>query len=525
MKSSENYKNKKNTEPIEIKGSLLARNALLNLIGQVIPLIIGIIAIPFVIRGLGTDRFGLLSIAWVVLGYFTVFDLGLGRATTKFVSEALGKGDQEQVPRIVWTAVTVEALLGIAGAIVLALITPVLVGRVLNIPLALIAEAKITFYLLALSIPVVLISSSLLGVLAAAQRFDLVNAVKIPTSCATFLLPIVGLALGFNLPGIVVLIILARIGGLAAYIALNFREIPELKSYSGTLAIFPKLFFFGGWIMVTSVVSPILVYFERFLIGSLLTVAALAFYSAPYEMVTRLKIIPASLTMTLFPAFSTLEGDQNKQKLATVFARSVKYILLTLAPLVLAICLFAEDILRIWLGTEFAKESTNVLQLLSIGVLINALAHTPLSLLQGVGRPDLPAKFHLLEMPIYIAMAWILVIKLGIVGAAIAWAIRVALDTLLLFVFTFKTCKLPANLFQKNGLITLGTALCVLTGLAYWLRILSDPFPLFIQALILFILFYLFAWLIWKKFIDFLDRSAILGLVKLVKKSGGTLHP
>jgi len=79
-----------------ISGKLLARNTLLNFIGQILPLIVGVVTIPFVIQGLGTERFGLLSLAWVVLGYFAIFDLGLGRATTKFVAEALGRGDEKK---------------------------------------------------------------------------------------------------------------------------------------------------------------------------------------------------------------------------------------------------------------------------------------------------------------------------------------------------------------------------------------------------------------------------------------------
>ena len=510
MKSS-----RKDVSAIEISGSLLARNTMLNFIGQIVPLLIGIATIPFVIRGLGTDRFGLLSIAWVVLSYFTVFDLGLGRATTKFVSEALGKADRDQIPRVFWTAVTAEALLGIAGTIVLSIFTPLLVERVLNIPQELITEAKTTFYLLALSVPLVLISSSFIGVLAAAQRFDLVNAVKIPTSCATYLLPLVGLMLGFNLPGIVVLLIFTRIGGLATYVALNLREIPMLKSYSGSLAIFPQLFAFGGWVTVTSIVSPILVYFERFLIGSLLSVAALAFYSAPYEMVTRLKIVSTSLTMTLFPAFSALEGIQNRRRLATVFMRSVKYVLLTLGPIVLVTGLFAEDILRLWLGTDFAKESTAVLQLLAIGVLINSLAHTPFSLLQGVGRPDLPAKFHLLEMPIYIAMAWILVSKLGIAGAAMAWTIRVIMDALLLFAAVFKKYRLPVGLFAESGLTTVLFALSALVAAAYGVKVLTASLPLSAQVIFIIVLLIIFAWVAWMRVLDYRDRSAIFGMVKI----------
>jgi O-antigen/teichoic acid export membrane protein len=322
---------------LEIKGSLLARNTLFNLIGQGLPLIVAVVTIPFIIHGLGIDRFGLLSLAWVVLGYFAIFDLGLGRATTKFVAEALGKGEEDQVPPLVWTAVTIQAFFGLLGAIVLASITPFLVERILNIPTELIKEAKATFYLLSLSIPVVLVSSSFRGVLEASQRFDLVNIVRVPASVLTFLLPLIGLLLGFSLPGIVALILLARVGALAAFVVMNLRINPQLRRYLGSFALFPRLFSFGGWITVTSIVGPILVYLERFLIASLMSMAAVAYYSAPYEAVTRLWIIPASLAMTLFPAFSSLEGVRDRQKLGTLFARSAKYILLVLGPIVLII--------------------------------------------------------------------------------------------------------------------------------------------------------------------------------------------
>jgi len=514
---NKNHKNNKNiSESIVISGGLLARNSLLNLFGLVISLIIGVVALPFIIQGLGKDRFGLLSIAWVVLGYFTLFDLGLGRATTKFVSGALGRKEHNQVPRIVWTAATAELIFGVIGAIILIILTPLLVERIFNVPYKLITEAKITFYLLSFSIPVVLTSSSFRGVLAAAQRFDLVNAVKIPISCATYILPLIGLVFGLNLPGIVFLIILARAVGLASYIALNLRMIKGLKRYSATLKLFPQLFVFGGWVMVTSIVSPLLIYFDRFLIGSLLSMTALAFYSAPIEMVTRLRIIPTSLTMTLFPAFSTLNNEQNKQRLASVFARSIKYVFIILAPIVLILSLFAHDVLRLWLGVDFANASTSVLQILSLGVLLNSTAYIPFSLLQGIGRPDIPAKFHLIEMPFYIVIAWFFVSKFGITGAAIAWTLRVALDAILLFIASFKSCRLPRNLFSKKGITIMGLAFCILTGIAYGLRVMSDSFPIYIKFIFLIAILFLFGCIVWKKILDNVDKKVFFEIAKRV---------
>ena len=71
-------------EPIRplTSGRLLARNTIWNLLGQVLPMVVGVVAIPPLVHSLGVDRFGVLSLAWIIIGYFSLFDLGMGRALT-----------------------------------------------------------------------------------------------------------------------------------------------------------------------------------------------------------------------------------------------------------------------------------------------------------------------------------------------------------------------------------------------------------------------------------------------------------
>lgn len=501
-------------EDAPVSGSSIARNTLINLIGHVLPLLVAVIAIPFVVRGLGVDRFGLLALAWVVLGYFTIFDLGLGRATTKYVAEALGKGEENQIRHIIWTAVTVQAIMGCVGCIVMLRMTDLIVHSVLNIPAELLEEARITFYLLAFSIPVVLISSSFSGALEASQRFDLINAVRIPSSILTYILPLLGFYLGMGLPGIVALILLARLGALFAFVVMNLHLRPELREFSASSALLSQLFTYGGWITVSSVVSPILVYLDRFLIGSILTIAAVAYYTAPYEAVIRLSIIAASLTMTLFPAFSALEGRKDEKRLGMLFARSVKYVLLTTGPVVVIVWLFAGEILNIWLGIDFASESKATMQILAIGILANSLALIPFSLLQGIGRPDIPAKFHLIELPIYIGVAWILLSRYGITGAAEAWTLRVALDGFLLFGATFKVFGFSHSLFKTNGTTLAWISLLVLGLTGYGLKTVVSALSIYSQSVLITGLLILFALFTWKFVLDGSDRRAIINVTK-----------
>ena len=56
----------------------------------------------------------------------------------------------------------------------------------------------------------------------------------------------------------------------------------------------------------------------------------------------------------------------------------------------------------------------------------------PFSLLQGQGRPDLTAKIHAAEVVPFLIVLWLLMTHFGLVGAAIAAALRTGSDCLIL---------------------------------------------------------------------------------------------
>ena len=67
----------KKKSTINTKNSFFAKWGIINLLGQGLIVIVGILAIPILINGLGTERFGILTLAWAVTGYFSIFDLGI----------------------------------------------------------------------------------------------------------------------------------------------------------------------------------------------------------------------------------------------------------------------------------------------------------------------------------------------------------------------------------------------------------------------------------------------------------------
>ncbi len=277
----------------------------------------------------------------------------------------------------------------------------------------------------------ILVSGSFRGVLEAAQRFDAVSAVKIPFGSLNFLFPAVGVAFGLNLLGIVTLLVLGWVGAFAAFVTLNFRFTPELRNIKIEPSVIRSLFSFGGWVMLSSIAASVLSYLERFVIAGVLTVGVLAYYVVPYEMVSRIVILPASFAVTLFPAFSYY-GPENRSMVQQLVSRPVKYLMLVLGPLIVLVIFFGEKLLAVWMGVEFARQGTIVLQILAITFFFHAFAHIPFSAVHGFGRPDLKAKFDLILVPLFAGICMWLIPLFGIVGAAVAKCIVTIIDLLFL---------------------------------------------------------------------------------------------
>lgn len=430
-------------------GRLLARNTLLNLVGLGAPMLVALLAVPLLVDGLGTAQFGILAIAWMLLAYLG--ELGFGATTTKFTAEAIGRRRGDLGP-IAWTTAALQGGLGLITSVALFAATPWLVERTFNIDPALWPEARLCLYLLAGTLPVLGLAKSFRGVLEAGQRFDLITAVRLPATAANYLLPLAGVALGWSLPAIFGLILVSRIFVLFMYGWLAVRTFPE-AGWRPRIAgdRFREMLGFGGWMTVSSTLSPLLVYLDRFFVGILISMTAVTYYAAPYEVVARLLIIPSAVVGTLYPAFSQMAGGGDRTGSAALAARSVKAVLLVMVPLVLLLIGGAATGLELWLGPEFARESATALQVLGAGVLINAMAHIPYSLLSGAGRPDLPARFHMLELPAHALVAWLLVSRWGITGAAAAWTLRVTVDALLLFGATWRLELLKGSDLRREG--------------------------------------------------------------------------
>jgi Membrane protein involved in the export of O-antigen and teichoic acid len=410
-------------------GPRLSHSTLLNLAGAAIPALLLLVTVPLYLHLIGEARYGVLAIVWLLLGYFGVFDLGFGRAVANRIA-ILHDATAEERQGIFWTGLVISAVTGLVGGIVLYLIGNWIFVHVLHIQSALRIEAENAMPWLASALPLAIIISLLSGALEGRQAFIALNGAQIFGTVLYQIFPLIIAYAGWiTLPYLIAAAITGRLLSAFLLFALAYRHVPLSPRPRFDFKQVRSLLHYGGWITVTGLVGPLLTVFDRFIIGAQVGMVAVTAYTVPYNLVMRATILPGSLQTALFPRFA-MQKPATAKALAT---HAITTIGTLMTPIVVLGLLLLKPFMIFWVGTGLAERAAPVGQILLVGIWINTLAFIPFTYLQSRGRPDLPAKFHLLELIPYIVILWVLIDLFNIAGAAWAWDLRVLIDTLLLF--------------------------------------------------------------------------------------------
>jgi O-antigen/teichoic acid export membrane protein len=284
--------------------------------------------------------------------------------------------------------------------------------------------------LLALAVPLMVLTSGLRAVLEAGQRFRVINALRVPLGLLTFLGPLAVQRVSHGLPAAVAVLAVARALVFGLHIVAVAATYPVLRRLRAPRrADVRRLWRAAGWMTVSSIVSPVLVSADRFVIGTVLPMAAVAHYATAGEVATKMWLFTAALQPVIFPAIAAALVAE-PARAAALFDRGVRATVLVLAPVTLFLVLFAREGLMLWLGADFARAGAPLLQWLAIAVFVNAIASVPHTVLQSGGRADIPGKLHALELPLYLAALWWMLGRFGLSGVAAAWLLRMLFDGL-----------------------------------------------------------------------------------------------
>lgn len=481
----------------------IGRNSAWNLFGQVAPILLAIIVIPKLIESLGHDRYGFLTIVWVLIGYVGIFDLGVGRAMTRVVAERLGAQDAVGAEAVAQTAMKFLFLLGLLfGALFLVLADPI-VGM-LGVPENLRQEGVNAVRILALGLPLVMLTSGYRGCLEAFAKFATLNMIRAGMGVFTYLAPLIAVTVfSPSLEVMVGSVVLMRLVANWVHrwacirdtgVAMRFEKIDKAR--------LKQLLGLGGWMTVSNVVGPLMSDLDRLIVGTLVPVATVGYYATAFDVVNQVIMMPYSITSAAFPVIA---GYQDKEQARSLYSFVVKCVVVTVLPILLLVIGFAHPVLTLWLGSEFGSAAAPVAQIIAVGLFFNCLAQTPVMMIMSRGNPKWIAINHMIELPLFIGLLYAMTKEYGIIGTAIAWSLRASIDAVVLFLIV-ELKIVRRSVPMRTVIVSL-----VLSSLGFVLAFSGPTGILNVGYMALTLLLLMVAF--WFTLLDSTERPRLLGLV------------
>ena len=410
----------------------VVKGSLWTLVGQVLPMAVSLFATPIVIRLLGAEGWGVMLVILLIPTFLGFADFGMGLASTKFGSEAYASGARDKEGRIVRTAAVIALFSSIPVAAALLFLSGTVVGW-FNVPEHFRGEASLALKLAAVTFVLNLLCLIFNTPQLARLRMDLNTLVNTGFKIlGAIAIPIV-IYFGGGLVGIFVVLFVVSTLTLLGHIFVSGRLLPELFQISIERAAIRPMLKFGAGLVVAGVAAILLSNLDRFVLTKVTSVETLAFYSAAATLSSMVALMSASMIQSLMPAFSQLQGVENREALSALYSRGTRFNLIWLVPAIVSLAIIAKTFFTVWGGEDFGRESPMPFYILLFGLAFNVLAYFPWAIIMAAGRSDVFAKLYWIELPPYIALVSWLTWRFGASGAAAAWSIRVIADAAILF--------------------------------------------------------------------------------------------
>lgn len=406
------------------KGKNRSRYILMNTLSSygrdVVDTLAFLILIPFIIKTLGKESFGLWSLIWSFLAIFELADFGFGASVIKYVADARGKGDKQRLQKIVCTLFWNYMFL---GALVMAGIAASLLffNQVFEIPPDQARMANFVLLILGFRSALYLPLGLFRGVLVGFQKMNVANAYKALSNLLYLVAVLIILTLTPDIRVLAAINVFTGIIPMFAMMVHCRRMMPSLSikpRYFDT-SLVKELSSFSLYFSLIQIAGMIATRADAMIIKLFLPLEMVGIYSIGMRLSEKATMFCSHLSRALSPVFAELHGADEQSNIKATHYMGAKLTMAFATPLLLGLALLSEPLILAWTGPDFLM-AVPVCQWL-VGAAMIGIAHgNSLNLLSMVGHQKYAALSVGAGQLLNILLSFLLIRHSGIVGVSMA---------------------------------------------------------------------------------------------------------
>ena len=461
----------------------LSRAIYSNFAAQGVAAALAFVISPLLVRGLGTERYGVWALVAEILAYYLMLDFGVRGAVAHFVARHLAKSDSIRANATLATAFWILLPIGILASAFgcgLAYFLPDLFGIESISRREIFVAMSIMALTIGLSLPMETFSAALRG----SQRLDLINAVEVIGQLVSGLAILLVLREGGLLIAVTLAQASARVLRWVLLAVLASRHIPGFSIWPRNFrrAESTGLLRLGGRKIAIDIAQLISSRTDLLVVGSFLGVQWVAFYSLARMVPLQISAMNLSITQAFTPWLTDLHAREKSNELrrSFLFGSSVS----VLYSLLSAVCVggFIHYFLRLWVGPQFVEgdltmRSDVVAAILMLALLPQMALSTSSQLIFAAGQHGFLARLRSIEALLNILLSVLLVQRYGLAGVALGTLIPATLGQLI-FVPRFISKQFGINSKDWYAHVMLRPVLSAIVLTAVVLAVLAVREPL-----------------------------------------------
>lgn len=422
-----------------------AKKSINSLAVSILPNLIGLMAIPLIVKNVGNAKFGIFVLALAVIGYSGFLDFGMSRILSKSSAE-----ENKNLSHIYSYSVTLVLI----GSLIITAISSTWFWfygyNFLKINADYLNEIRVSIFWVILSTPFTALTGTLRGGLEGMNRFRQANILQVLSGTGNLIIPAIFSYFFSNLSTAFIVLFFFR----GFLLGLSFFYLSNSISFRITFKDNFGILKNSLWITSSSFLSPVLLYTDRLILSSFFLLKEISFYATPMDLALRVLVIPQAISRVMLPAFTISkisEEDSNK-----LYRFSFIIIFITCFPLLWLLAGFSSLILRFWLNPEMSINASVYLTIFSLGLLWNSLTWVTFNILQSHGYFKELTLLQFFSTVLYL-IALSMSFSFGLIVFAWLWTIRFMVDTLLFSWLCIKKIP-PTKNFIKKKIQILATA-------------------------------------------------------------------
>lgn len=413
-----------------------ARSSLKLFFAKSVGSIISFLGITYFARELGAAQVGIFFLFEAILGLLTIpADFGLNGAVEKRISEGESSGS------FLSSAILLKPI-PIAIIILIIIVMRPLLDQYIGGEVAL---------LLALAIVLQEIARLSVFVLRGELRVGETAVLRMLRQVTWVGVGFVLVSEGFDAIGL----IYGLLSGLFVMAVWGWYKCSTSLSYPSRVHAY-SLIEYGKYNLISSVGGYVYNWMDVAVLGLFVPQSQVGAYEIAWRISSVVILFSTAIAETIFPQISAWDSSDAKSNIGTTISNAITPSLAFVIPSFFGVLVFSREILGIIFGSEFTIAW--VVLIILMGEKLFQAVHKILGRgLQGVDRPDLAAYATISSIFVNLALNIILIIQLGITGAAVATMISFALNTVIHghFVSKFVDIEIP---YLELGWLVLSSA-------------------------------------------------------------------